>query len=158
MGTIYQPVQTNDDTELVDRAADTDRDIELGESVPPAYSNKPDEVAQTDDEPSPFSNAELKKRAPSVQGTNADVRAFIQLLLEKRGETYDILPGHNSPASGRDVHYLTGADLHYLNEEKLANMLPEDWPGVLRTLVAKDVKWIREDVGSRDVSRFTVRD
>src|ERR1700709_1064650 len=80
MGTRYQPVQTSDDTELVDRGADTDRDIEPGESVPPAYSNKPDEVAQTDDEHSPLSNAELKKRAPSAQGTNADVRAFIQLL------------------------------------------------------------------------------
>lgn len=141
MGAKYQPVQTSDDNEFVDRGADTDRDIELGDSVPPAYSNNPDEVPPTDDaSSSPFSNAELMKRAPSTQGTNADVRAFIQLLLQRRGESYDVMSDDISSASSRDIRYLTGADLHSLEEKELVEMLPEAWPPVLRTLVAKDVK------------------
>jgi hypothetical protein len=151
MGTKYHRVETGDDSELLDRNANTNDDIELGESVPPAYSNESNDVVQIDDAPALLTDAELRKRLPPSDGSNADVRAFIQLLLQNRGESYHLVSDDLSlvgSTSGRDIRYLMGADLHTLKEEELVDMFPPTWPPVLQKLVAKDVKRFTDWVSS----------
>jgi hypothetical protein len=146
MGTKYHRVETGDDSELVDRNTNSSDDIELRESVPPAYSNESNDV-EINDAPALLTEAELRKRLPPIDGSNADVRAFIQLLLQRRGESYHLGSDDMSlvaSASGMDIRYLTGADLHTLKEEELVGMFPETWPPALQKLVAKDVKWFTD--------------
>ena len=151
MGTKYHRIETGDDSELVDRNANTNDNIELDESVPPAYSNESNESnesnVQINDAPALLTDAELRKRLPPIDGSNADVRAFIQLLLQKRGGSYHLMSDNMSPvasAPGTDIRYLTGADLYTLKEEELVGMFPETWPPALQKLVAKDVKWFTD--------------
>lgn len=166
MGTKYHRIETGDDSELVDRNANTNDNIELGESVPPAYSNESNESnvsnvsnVQINDAPALLTDAELRKRLPPIDGSNADVHAFIQLLLQKRGGSYHLMSDNLSlvaSASGRDIRYLTGADLYTLKEEELVGMFPETWPPALQKLVAKDVKRFT-DWDERSASRFCGR-
>lgn len=151
MGTKYHQIDTGDDSELIDRNINTSDDIQLGESVPPAYSNESNVVVQINNAPTPLTDAELRNHLPRIDGSNADVCAFIQLLLQKRGESYHQISDGVSlvaPASGRDIRYLTGADLHTLEAEELAGMFPETWPPALQKLVAKDVKRFTDWVSS----------
>lgn len=142
MSAKYHRVQADDDSssELVDRNANniTDDSIELGESVPPAYSNS---NYNSTGEPALLTDAEIRKRLPPADGSNADVRAFIQLLLQNRGESYHLVSDDLPPvASSDDIRYLTAADLYTLKEEELVDVFPPTWPPQLQKLVAKDVK------------------
>lgn len=73
MATAYHQAETSDDPELVDGNAKTDVDIELGDTVPPTYSNESNEF---NDATSLLTDAELLKRLPDKDASNADVTSY----------------------------------------------------------------------------------